>query len=169
MITEAETVHSIRDSRKPTSNYKGTNSFGTQSSSNKSSEKGKLIKCNYCGRDHVPGKTNCPANGKKCNHSKGSNHFANVCRAKAKNSVHCISTSKDSCSSGTCNLIPSQSINAISELRETSLFGSTTKTELVTSSDYIFSIKSGKRGLPTVDICLNENEPLLMYIDTCCL
>ena len=129
-----------------------------------------MIKCNYCGRDHKPGKTNCPANGKKCNQCKENNHFANVCRAKVKNSVHCISTSKDSCSSGTCQSINAkhQSINAISEVREASLFGSTARTELGTSSDYIFSINNGKRGLPTVDICINENEPLLMYIDTCC-
>ena len=48
----------------------------------KGSEKEKVIKCNYCGKEHKPGKTNCLASGKKCNKCKGKNHFSSVCQSK---------------------------------------------------------------------------------------
>ena len=36
--------------------------------------------CNYCGKEHVQGASNCPAYGKLCCHKK--NDFASVCREK---------------------------------------------------------------------------------------
>ena len=40
------------------------------------------MECNYCGKKHVRGTSNCPAYGKICSKCHKKNHFALVCRAK---------------------------------------------------------------------------------------
>ena len=151
LITEAEIVHSIRDNkfRKPTiSQYKKHESV------NRSQDRAKPKKCGYCGNEHIFGKNNCPAYGKRCDICKLSNHSAAVCRSKNQNAK-----AKD---------FKGQNINAISHVNESGLFGSGARFSNESSSEYIFSINCGQRGLPTVDIEIDNNSTILMYIDTCC-
>uniref|UniRef100_A0AC34G7J2 Reverse transcriptase domain-containing protein n=1 Tax=Panagrolaimus sp. ES5 TaxID=591445 RepID=A0AC34G7J2_9BILA len=49
---------------------------------------GKGYKCKFCGGDHVQGKSNCPANGKKCNKCGKMNHFAAVCKGQRVNDAN---------------------------------------------------------------------------------
>lgn len=44
--------------------------------------------CNYCGRKHPRGKTNCPASGQTCRYCGKEGHFEKKCYAKAKPQVH---------------------------------------------------------------------------------
>jgi hypothetical protein len=132
LITEMETVNSIKEYKKPTSNR------SVYTNKNDRNVSGSAVKCKYCGRDHVPGKPNCPAAGKKCNKCKQSNHFANVCISTQKQVVYAISESNDR---GKHSGYDSD------------------------NSDYVFSINSGKKGLPTVEISIDSNSAIMMYID----
>ena len=40
--------------------------------------------CGNCGKEHQKGRSNCPAQGKKCNKCDKMNHFASVCKSKPK-------------------------------------------------------------------------------------
>uniref|UniRef100_A0A914YVA0 RNA-directed DNA polymerase n=1 Tax=Panagrolaimus superbus TaxID=310955 RepID=A0A914YVA0_9BILA len=46
---------------------------------------GKGYKCKFCGGGHEKGKSNCPANEKKCNKCGKMNHFAAVCKGQKVN------------------------------------------------------------------------------------
>jgi hypothetical protein len=59
----------------------------------------KVIKCNFCGKQHRVGMSFCPAKGKTCNFCKKVNHFESVCRIKSKNNnnaktVNCLNRSE---------------------------------------------------------------------------
>lgn len=59
----------------------------------------KTVNCKYCGYNHVPDKSKCPAWGKKCSLCKGRNHFAKKC-SKSKPVRMVQQSSSDEQSSG---------------------------------------------------------------------
>ena len=141
LITETETINAVKFKGK----YSSRNIQENKNSQNfhpiKSSANAEMIKCKYCGKEHILGKSHCPAYGKKCNKCKAENHFAIVCQSKEKQSVHCVTTRTDDCYSRcSCGRTP--------DLKETSPGSHSFRTNIQTNtaeSDYIFSINTGKR------------------------
>lgn len=57
----------------------------------------KEAECNFCGRRHRKGPTNCPAYGKQCNYCKKVNHFEKKCMKRSKDiedGVACVGISE---------------------------------------------------------------------------
>jgi hypothetical protein len=117
-----------------------------------------VIKCNYCGKEHKPGKTNCPASGKKCNKCKGNNHFSSVCQTKV-NVVRSIRTDGNDTTSSGINADLIIVLFPLLLVQERNM-----ERRMIQN---IFTVSSGVDELPTVYVSLGECGPILMHIDTC--
>ncbi|KAK3723357.1 hypothetical protein QZH41_002823 [Actinostola sp. cb2023] len=51
----------------------------------RNAESEKIIKCKFCGGEHLASREKCPAWGEKCRKCKGLNHFSRVCRSNSRN------------------------------------------------------------------------------------
>jgi hypothetical protein len=116
-------------------NIQGANRYDYTNKNDKNIS-GSAMKCHYYGRELVPWESKCPGTGKKCIKCKQSNNFANVCKSTQRQVVHAFSESND-------RGIPVN--NRIVDESKHDVLSS----KSVYDSDYVFSINSGKKGLPT--------------------
>ena len=164
-MQETSFVNMVNEHKKPTGSHfqnskTAAHSFKDNCSSNvkKGNDKEKVFKCNYCGKEHKPGKINCPASGKKCNKCKG-NHFSSVCQTKV-NVVRSIRMDGNDTTSSGINVDPVNGTGFAS-------FGFNAQNGNENDTEYVFTVNSGVDELPTVYVSLGECRPILMHIDTC--
>ena len=106
-------------------------------------------KCDYCGKSHKPGASNCPAKGKKCNKCSRFNHFSAVCKSSSSNGRK-FERSFDRSKTG-------RRVGCVTVEKEDENDG------------YVYSVSFGNLDLPTTEVEMAEEKlKLKMLIDTGC-
>lgn len=104
-----------------------------------------VIRCKYCGKDHIKGADHCLAYGKFCSKCNQKNHYAAVCKNGRQPATHYSKHMKPR----------NRQIHQIEESKEDS-----------DDNFFMYSLDSGKEDDWTVQLLVNDAKPINFKIDT---
>ncbi|XP_046845080.1 uncharacterized protein LOC124438929 [Xenia sp. Carnegie-2017] len=133
----------------------------TEKTSN-ASEYSSKIKCKFCAREHRPGKTNCPAYGKKCRQCLKWNHFQVCCHENRRGKElmqdnYQISRAESTKRNGQIkrNQVRPRQVNTVQEITSESSM----------EDVYVFSTLTAPQKLPKFKVKIN-GTPVSVMADT---